>query len=160
MSRFSGIILGLLLLISLALGVIAWLEARQAVVLVEWTTASELDTVGFNLYRSENPAGPFTKINSTLIPAAADPLTGSQYSYRDEQVLPGRQYFYQLEEVEMDGSINRFGPISGRSGDQRGVLILSLVAILLSLLLALRLVLMRRQAERSGAPRAGSEGEG
>ena len=65
------------------MAVMAWRAGHQTSVVVEWTTASELDTVGFNIYRSEIRDGEFVQVNSSLIPAASDPLTGSSYDYED-----------------------------------------------------------------------------
>lgn len=144
--RFSGIRVGFLTLLSLSLLLLAWGRAGKATVLVEWTTANELDTAGFNLYRSESLEGPFTKINASLIPASQDPLTGSRYSFQDHQVRPATLYYYQLEEVETNGSVSRFGPISARSSDNRQVFWLTLAAGLLSLLLAARLAFIRRRS--------------
>lgn len=102
----------MLLLISAAIfGVFAWRDMRQAVVVVEWKTASELDTAGFNLYRSDSPDGAFERVNEALIPASIDPLTGGSYSYEDQNALPETVYYYQLEEVQTDGSSSRYGPI-------------------------------------------------
>ena len=104
-----------IILLTIALAFIAyyiWNTANNVSVLVEWSTASELDTAGFNLYRGDSSTGPFTQINQELIPASTDPLAGSSYSYKDAQVRPGRTYYYQLEEVENNGVTNRFGPIS------------------------------------------------
>lgn len=145
--RLFRITVGFLALLCLSLLLIAWRQAGKATVLVEWTTASELDTVGFNLYRSESMEGPFVKINSSLIPASQDPLSGSQYSFKDDQVRPATLYYYQLEEVEMDGGVNRFGPISARSSDNRQIFFLTLAAGLLSLLLVARLALARKRAD-------------
>ncbi len=83
----------------------------NATVLVEWSTASELDTAGFNLYRSESATGPYLQINESLIPPATDPLAGGNYSYTDEEVRAGQVYFYELEEIEMTGATSRHGPI-------------------------------------------------
>jgi hypothetical protein len=80
-------------------------------VIVEWTTASEVNTSGFNLYRSEQADGPYVKINTHLIPAATDPLVGGKYSYQDAAVTSGRTYSYQLEDVELDGTSTRHGPM-------------------------------------------------
>lgn len=96
---------------ALALGVQAWRTSRSATIIVEWSTASELDTAGFNLYRSESESGPFTRVNPALIPGAPDPLTGDNYQFADQQVTPGVTYFYQLEEVETSGRTTRHGPI-------------------------------------------------
>lgn len=57
-NRFYIIIVLLLVLLMAGFGYIAWSGSSQASVLVEWTTASELDTAGFNLYRSLEPDGP------------------------------------------------------------------------------------------------------
>ena len=87
------------------------LKLNKASVLVEWTTASELDTAGFNLYRSEVQSGPFVQINQDLIPTSSDPLSGGSYQFEDNAVQPGKTYYYELEDVELNGGTNRFGPI-------------------------------------------------
>ena len=81
-------------------------------VVVEWTTVSEINTSGFNLYRSERTEGPYVKINAQLIPASTDPLVGGKYRYEDMSVESGRTYYYELEDVELDGSSARHGPIA------------------------------------------------
>ena len=48
----------------------------SSLVIVEWTTESEVDMAGFNLYRSETPDGPYLKVNTTFIPGASDPILG------------------------------------------------------------------------------------
>lgn len=71
---------------------------------VAWSTGSEINTAGFNLYRSESAQGPYVRINSDLIPASNDALAGGKYQYLDSTVVPGRAYYYQLEDVEMNGT--------------------------------------------------------
>ena len=73
-------------------------------VLFQWSTASELDTAGFNVLRGDTPAGPFTRLNAEVIPASPDPLVGGSYVFTDTHVTPAQTYYYQLEEVEFDGS--------------------------------------------------------
>ncbi len=92
----------------------------QAGVVVEWTTATEIDTAGFNLYRSEQAGGTYTKINSALIPASTDPLRGGKYRYEDRDALPGRIYYYKLEDVELDGTTTLHGPIQASAGSNSG----------------------------------------
>ncbi len=100
-----------MVLITVVLGYMAALGQKKAVVVVEWSTASELDTAGFNLYRAQSPDGPFIQINTNLIPASPDPLVGGSYKYEDQQADAGKVYYYQLEDVEYNGSVSRFGPI-------------------------------------------------
>lgn len=83
---------------------------------IEWTTASELNTAGYNLYRSDQPDGPYAQVNKVLIPIANDPLVGGEYSYVDETVIPGGVYYYVLEDTQTDGNANRNGPIRVEAG--------------------------------------------
>lgn len=76
-------------------------------IIINWSTATEFQTAGFNLYRAESEQGPYQKVNAKIIPASPDPLVGGDYAYRDNQVKPGHVYFYQLEEIEIDGKVNR-----------------------------------------------------
>ncbi len=85
--------------------------SRPAQVIVEWSTETEINTVGFNLYRAESPEGPFTRVNDQLIPSSPDPLVGGHYVYTDTQVVAGRTYYYELEDVEASGVSTRHGPI-------------------------------------------------
>ena len=78
-----------------------------APVRVEWSTETEMNTAGFNLYRGESADGPFdVKVNDQLIPPAADPLTGGKYQYVDKTARAGVTYYYRLEEVERNGGTN------------------------------------------------------
>ena len=95
------------------LTVVAWRAAPPPVVVVRWTTASEVNTVGFHLARSAQPAGPFTRITTQLIPAQGDPLAGGSYTYTDAAVVAGQQYFYQLEDLDSGGVTTTNGPIAG-----------------------------------------------
>lgn len=106
-----------------------------ATVFVEWTTASELDTAGFNLYRSDAPDGVYTQVNRTLIPSSPDPLTGGSYSFTDYAVQPGQTYYYELEDVELDGNTSRHGPIEVKA-QSGGLAEMMLAIILLGIALA------------------------
>lgn len=71
---------------------------------IRWETETEYETVGFNVLRSESETGNFAPINARLIPASQDPSTGGTYSYIDHDVLPEVTYYYQLEDIELDGT--------------------------------------------------------
>lgn len=79
---------------------------------IRWTTESELDTVGFNLYRSDTADGEFVKINEELIPPAPDPFIGGEHTFIDENVIRGRTYYYQLETVTRHGGATIQGPFA------------------------------------------------
>jgi hypothetical protein len=96
-------------------------------IVVQWTTATEINTAGFNVYRAERAEGPYTKINAQLIPAS-DALIGGKYQYEDTTVVAGRTYYYQLEDVEYGGAAARHGPIIITAASPFGIGALVLVA--------------------------------
>lgn len=90
---------------------------RETEVTISWTTESELDIIGFNMYRSQSPYGPFGKVNEVLIPPAADPSVGGSHSYVDYDVESGITYYYQLETVDRYGNITRSETIAVTAGN-------------------------------------------
>lgn len=84
-------------------------------IVLTWETASEIDSLGFNLYRAEALLEKRTKINDSLIPTNLPPgsLTGAEYSYTDRYGKPGITYYYWLETVDMHGGGELYGPIKG-----------------------------------------------
>ncbi|HBX70473.1 MAG TPA: hypothetical protein DEH25_14105 [Chloroflexi bacterium] len=127
----------------------ALLNFNQANVIVEWTTASELDTVGFNLLRGETENGPFEQVNVALIPSVSDTLTGSSYSYEDTQVIGGTTYFYMLEEIESSGNASQFGPIIVKANSPMQIELV--VGILLMLGAGVYIVLLLRDQRKQVA---------
>jgi len=82
-------------------------------VIIQWSTASEVDTLGFSIYRAENPDGPFTYlVNEELIPAEGQVVSGADYQTLDRNVIPGITYYYQLHEIQMNGATETYGPIT------------------------------------------------
>ena len=77
---------------------------------IQWTTETEPDNAGFNIYRSRDEADNYEKINTTLIPAQGNASTGASYSFADTPTDPGTHY-YKLEAVSLDGSNSFHGPI-------------------------------------------------
>ncbi len=79
-------------------------------VLLTWQTALELDTLGFNLYRSASQDGERLLLNPQLIPATAlGALGGAEYQFEDATALPGQAHYYWLEVVNLEG-VQYFGP--------------------------------------------------
>jgi hypothetical protein len=103
--RALGLACGALLV--LVGGVLLFYDAAS--IIISWETVSEVNTQGFNLFRAVASAeGPFVQVNEELIPARGDPLTGSSYQFRDQDVEAGRAYVYQIEEVEWGGARSRY----------------------------------------------------
>ncbi|MDX1435168.1 MAG: hypothetical protein R3335_00060 [Anaerolineales bacterium] len=131
LSRYARIALWLVLgLAFVGLAYQTFAAFRTPTVEIKWSTGSEVGTAGFNLYRAEDPQGQTEKINDALIPGAPDPLRGADYSYTDENVVAGATYYYLVEEIETDGSVNQHGPIvvTAQSGGWLQVLALAVLA--------------------------------
>jgi hypothetical protein len=80
---------------------------------ITWETASEIDTLGFNLYRAESLDEVPTRLNDSLIPAGAPGSPGGEsYTWLDRPVEAGHTYFYWLEDVDLSGRATRHGPVS------------------------------------------------
>jgi hypothetical protein len=81
-------------------------------VILNWTTASEIDNAGFNLYRAESEDGEYVKINDSLIPAMGTPTQSATYQFIDEEVKNRTTYYYKLEDIDLNGTSTMHGPIS------------------------------------------------
>ncbi len=72
-------------------------------VVIRWTTESELDNAGFNIYRSESRNGEFTQVNDKLIQGKGTTAERSNYKWVDTSAKLGVAYFYQIEDVSFAG---------------------------------------------------------
>lgn len=99
-------LLGLLALFAIGVALV-WVGFPPRVV-VTWETASEVETAGFHIHRGSSAEGPFSQITEIPVPAEGDPLVGASYRFEDRDVAWGKQYFYQLEELELTGNRNRY----------------------------------------------------
>lgn len=97
------IVIGALWLL-LAAAIIITQLSRPTPIRIDWETETEIDTAGFNVYRSEEPDGQFELLNDALIPSVGDSLSGAGYSFIDSDVIAGKTYYYRLEDVELDNS--------------------------------------------------------
>jgi len=77
-----------------------------------WSTATEIDNAGFNLYRAESENGQYTKINTSLIPAQGTSTQGANYEFIDKDVKNRKIYYYKLEDIDLNGNSTMHGPVS------------------------------------------------
>jgi len=87
--------------------------AQGGAVLVAWETASEVDSLGFHLYRAEAADGPQARLNEELIPVQTPGgSAGAAYTFVDVAVEAGVAYYYLLEDIDIRGAVTRHGPVS------------------------------------------------
>ncbi len=82
----------------------------EAVQLV-WVTLSEKDNLGFHVLRSEDRSAGYARITGCLIPGAGTISEPRHYCYVDGSVVPGRRYFYTLEQRDVAGATSLHGPV-------------------------------------------------
>ncbi len=71
---------------------------------ITWVTQSELNNAGFNILRSESKTGEFAVINTKgLIAGHGTTSEKHVYTYTDTAAKPNVVYYYQIEDVSMDG---------------------------------------------------------
>ena len=72
-------------------------------VVIRWETQSELNNAGFFIKRSQQKKGNFVTINASMIPGAGTTSEKQSYTYTDTTAQPNVVYFYQIEDVSLDG---------------------------------------------------------
>ncbi len=80
-------------------------------VTLHWTTESEIDNKGFNIYRSLSADGIFSKVNEELIPGAGNSYMRLDYDYTDKGLTNGLEYFYKLESVSYGNALSTYHQI-------------------------------------------------
>lgn len=78
---------------------------------LKWSTASEVDNFGFDIYRATSEDGPFERITSQPIPGAGTTDEPRAYEFVDQDIEPGVDYFYYVESISVDGVRETFSPI-------------------------------------------------
>jgi hypothetical protein len=78
---------------------------------VRWSTASELDNFGFDVYRATRADGPFERLTKDPIAGAVTSDVVHAYSYVDETIDPHQTYFYYVESITLSGVRERFTPV-------------------------------------------------
>jgi hypothetical protein len=89
---------------------VASLSARTEAkgVLLRWRTGSEVDLLGFQVYRSRGQS--WRRVTRTLI-AAKGSVAGASYRYLDSTAKRGVPYRYRIKVVNSDGTTRWFGPV-------------------------------------------------
>ncbi len=68
---------------------------------LSWSISAATDIAGYNVYRSDEPSSPGTRINSELLLTPA---------FRDMNALPGRTYFYTVTAIDRSGNESAASP--------------------------------------------------
>ena len=93
-------------------------------VLVSWTTALEIDTVGFRLLRESGAREKTIEVvTPNWIPSSGTEVNGSYYQFVDRSSRLGGEVLYYLEDMDLNGKVTRHGPavlVRPRDGGSAG----------------------------------------
>ena len=73
-------------------------------VVITWSTQSELNNAGFFIKRSQQQKSKFVIVNPTMIAGAGTTAEKQSYTYTDATADPNVIYYYQIEDVSLDGN--------------------------------------------------------
>jgi|GEM_PF-3314835 len=79
---------------------------------LRWTTASEVDNFGFDIYRSLAEEGPFDRLTAEPIPGAGTVDEPQSYVFVDDTIDPAKGYYYYIESISIDGIREKFSPVT------------------------------------------------
>jgi len=74
-------------------------------VTIRWRTESEVNNIGFRIYRSEEKDGNYTRI--AFVSGAGNSAMPIDYQFTDKEVEAGKTYFYYLEDIDIAGEKSR-----------------------------------------------------
>ena len=79
-------------------------DQTTGAVVIRWITESELNNAGFNILRSETKKGEFKVVNlKGIIPGHGTTTEKHTYEWTDTSAKPNVVYFYQIEDVSLNG---------------------------------------------------------
>ena len=78
-------------------------DKQTGAVVITWSTQSELNNAGFFIKRSQQRDGEFKVINAAMIAGAGTTSEKQMYTYTDTTAQPNVVYYYQIEDVSLDG---------------------------------------------------------
>ncbi|MEZ4665038.1 MAG: hypothetical protein R2911_46525 [Caldilineaceae bacterium] len=101
-------------------------ETQGGGTMITWQTSSEVQTLGFHLWRSTTGDRlDAIQITATLIAARGSANAGADYYYTDMTIQQGVHYTYWLQEVRLDGTTQDAGMVQPQFS---GALYLPLIA--------------------------------
>jgi hypothetical protein len=78
---------------------------------IKWSTASEVENFGYDVFRGDKEEGPFQRLNARTIAGAGTVDEPRAYQYVDATIEVGKAYWYYVESISMAGVREKFTPV-------------------------------------------------
>ena len=76
-----------------------------------WSTASESENFGYDVYRAASEKGPFVKLTKQPILGNGTTDETHEYRYVDSAIDPCKDYWYYVESISSQGTREKFTPV-------------------------------------------------
>jgi len=86
-----------------------------------WTTASEQDNFGFDVFRGDSEKGDFKKLTDKPVLGAGTSDETHKYEYRDDSIDPCKDYWYYIEQISNKGAHEKISPVFRAPAKRRPV---------------------------------------
>lgn len=90
-------------------------SASDGQVKMRWSTASEVNNLGFEIWRSDELNGEYTMkasyINDPALQGQFTSSTQADYAWNDRFVINGNSYYYKLADIDVNGVRRLHGPL-------------------------------------------------
>lgn len=94
---------------------------QRVVNTARWSTASEQNNFGFDVWRGDTEKGQFVKLTKESILGAGTSDETHKYEYRDDAIDPCKEYWYYIEQTNTDGSKEKISPVFRAPPKRRAV---------------------------------------
>jgi len=78
---------------------------------IKWSTASEVENFGYDVFRGDKEEGPFQRLNARTIAGAGTVDEPRAYQYVDATIEVGKAYWYYVESISLAGVREKFTPV-------------------------------------------------
>ena len=96
--------------------------APEATVLentIRWSTASEVENFGYDIFRGSKEDGPFARINDAPVPGHGTTDVPQKYEYRDRAIEPETEYWYSMYDQLSTIALRSTAPIKDQYAELR-----------------------------------------
>lgn len=78
---------------------------------IRWSTASEVENFGYDVFRGPSEEGPFERVNDAPIPGHGTTDVPQKYEFRDTTIAANTAYWYYVESISLQGVREKFTPV-------------------------------------------------
>jgi len=87
-------------------------DIKNYALILKWTTETETNCFGYDIYKSIDEIGPYSKVNTKIIPGAGTSTKKNNYEFTDFDINKSQTYYYKIGQVDINGKQSYYGPLA------------------------------------------------